>query len=234
MNTTRREFIVKGSMVVGAAMSGMGLGGCSLSPKKASAGEITFSESNCGAEKSHEKPILIVYASYCGSTGGVAEAIAKTMCEKGVKCDVRLAKNCDRIEGYRAVVVGSAVRAASWWPEALDFVSKNEQTLARMPVAYFLTCLALYKDNPEQRKIAIGYFDPVLKASPGVKPVDLGCFAGALDYSKIGFMYRTVMKSKMKDKGVPEGDFRDWAAIKAWAEAVLPDLTEHTEAQGKS
>lgn len=222
--STRREFIVNGSIVLGGAVSGLASGGRFLSPDRATAGEIVFSEPSCGTEKSGEKPILVAYASLCGSTGGVAEAVAQTFCEEGAKVDVRLAKSVESVEGYRAVVVGSAVRAASWWPEALNFLSRNEETLARMPVAYFLTCLALYEDNPEQRRTALGYFDPVLNGSPGVKPVDLGCFAGALDYSKMGFMYRTIMKSKMKKKGVPEGDFRDWAAIRAWAKAVLPRL----------
>lgn len=222
--TTRREFIVKGSIMVGAVFSGLSLGGCAQPPKQARAGESNFPESSCGKVKSDEKSILVAYASYCGSTGGVAEAIAKALCEKGAKVEVRLAKSVSDIGAYRAVVIGSAVRSASWWPDAMNFVSQHESTLARMPVAYFLTCLALYKDTSESRKMAMGYFDPVLKAAPGVKPVDMACFAGALDYSRMGFMYRTVMKSKMKDKGVPEGDFRDWQAIKAWAEAVQSRL----------
>lgn len=217
--TTRRQFIVNGSIVVGAAISGLGCGHV-VSPDRAMAGEITFSEPSCGTDKSDEKPILVAYASFCGSTAGVAEAIAQALCGKGAKVDVRLAKNVGSIEGYRSVVAGSAVRSASWWPEALSFVSRHEQTLARMPVAYFLTCLTLYKDNPENRKTALGYFDPVLKGSPGVKPVDLGCFAGALDLSKMGVIYRMIMKSKMKKQGVPEGDFRNWPAIKEWAETV--------------
>ena len=38
-----------------------------------------------------------------------------------------------------------------------------------------------------------------------VKPVDMGLFAGVLDYSKISFMTIMIVKSKMKKKGVPEG-----------------------------
>lgn len=222
--STRREFILNGSVVLGAALSGLGLSSGLVSPRRASAGEVIFPEPSCGDDKNNEKPVLIAYASLCGSTGGVAEAIGRVFCDKGVRTDVRLAKNVESVNGYRAVIVGSAVRSASWWPDAMTFVSRHEEVLGRIPVAYFLTCLALYKDSPEQRKLALGYFDPVLKASPGVKPVDLGCFSGALDYSKMGFMYRTIMKSKMKDKGVPEGDFRDWTAIRTWARTVLSRL----------
>ena len=68
--------------------------------------------------------------------------------------------------------------------------------------------------------------DPVLKAVPHVKPVEMGFFAGTLDYSKLNLVYRTVMKSKMKKRGVPEGDFRDWDAIRSWAEGLCLKLKE--------
>lgn len=63
-----------------------------------------------------------------------------------------------------------------------------------MPVAYFLTCLALSKDNEESRKVAKSYIEPALKAAPVVRPVDMGYFAGVLDYDKLSLMYRLVMK----------------------------------------
>jgi hypothetical protein len=33
-----------------------------------------------------------------------------------------------------------------------------------------------------------------------------------------------VMKSKMKKKGVPEGDHRNWDHIRAWAKGLGPKL----------
>ena len=66
--------------------------------------------------------------------------------------------------------------------------------------------------------------EPVLNAVPEVKPMGMGFFAGALDYSKMNLMYRTVMKSKMGKKGVPEGDYRDWTAIRTWAEGLCSTL----------
>ena len=100
----------------------------------------------------------------------------------------------------------------------------NKTVLNRIPVAYFLTCLALYKDSEASRKVTRGYMNPVLTEVPDVKPVKMGFFAGALDYSKLNMMYRMVMKSKMKKQGVPEGDFRNWEAIRVWAESLQSSL----------
>jgi menaquinone-dependent protoporphyrinogen oxidase len=45
--------------------------------------------------------------------------------------------------------------------------------------------------------------------------VGVGAFAGALDYGNLSWATKKIMQSKAQ----PEGDFRDWKAIHAWAEA---------------
>jgi menaquinone-dependent protoporphyrinogen oxidase len=55
--------------------------------------------------------------------------------------------------------------------------------------------------------------DPLLEAVPEIKPISIGTFAGALDYQNLSWLNKKIMKSK----GSPEGDFRDWDAIRAWA-----------------
>jgi len=221
---TRREFLVDGSMLAGGAVAGMALGGDLLAPRNAWAAKVAFPESSCGLEKRTGKKVLVAYASFCGTTGGVAEAIGQTLCDNGAAVDVRLVKNVDDLSSYKAVVIGSAVRSFSWWPDAIEFVKKNQRVLSQMHVAYFLTCLALYKDTETSRRKARSYMDPVLKTVPDVKPLDMGVFAGVLDYSKLNLVYRMVMKSKMKKRGVPEGDFRDWDSIRAWAGGICSPL----------
>ncbi|HMK65689.1 MAG TPA: flavodoxin domain-containing protein, partial [Thermodesulfobacteriota bacterium] len=171
-----------------------------------------------------QKNILVAYASYCGSTGGVAETIGKEVCAQGARVDVRYLKKVDDISSYDGIVLGSSIRNGAWLPEAAEFAKKNQEGLSRIPVAYFLTCITLYRDTAENRRVVRNYFNPVLESVSSVHPVDLGLFAGALDYSKMNFLFRTIMKSKMKKQDIPEGDYRNWESIRAWARGLGSSL----------
>ncbi len=220
-NFTRREFMWVGSVLAGFAAGLVAPGGRTLSVGKADAAGVDFAESSCKSGEMAGQKVLVVYASRCGTTGGVAETIGRTLCGAGFDVDTRLAKQVEDIGPYTAVVLGSAVNRATWLPDAIEFAQRHREALSRIPVAYFLTCLALYEDTAEARKLARNYMEPALKAAPEVRPVDSGFFAGALDYSKMNVVVRMVMKSKMQAKGVPEGDFRNWNAITSWTKGLI-------------
>ncbi|MEA3342437.1 MAG: flavodoxin domain-containing protein [Chloroflexota bacterium] len=161
--------------------------------------------------------ILVTYASKCGSTGGVAEAIGKTLCDKGAAVDVRLAKDVADVSDYQAVVVGSAIRVGQLLSAATKFVETHQGALRRVPVAYFVVCLTMKDDTEETRRTVAAYLDPVREM---VQPVEVGLFAGAMDYSKLSLPMRLMMKA-MKS---PEGDFRDWDSIRDWAAGLRSTL----------
>ncbi len=202
----RRDFLTL-SLVLVAAMSlgpGAGVG---------QAAEIKFLEGKCGGKQGTEKRALVAYASKYGSTGGVADAIGKELCSKGVATDVLRIKNVTNLSSYQAVVLGSAIYRGEWMAEAVDFLKDNSDILRQIPVAYFLVCMTLARPTEKNRAEVLSYMDPILKAVPEIKPVGIGAFAGAMDYSNLSFIYKKILKSK----GTPEGDYRDWNAIKAWA-----------------
>jgi menaquinone-dependent protoporphyrinogen oxidase len=203
---SRRDFLVFSAGVV-AAMSLEGLSGAGGSH----AADMKFPEGRCGGKT--EKKVLVTYASKYGSTGGVADAIGKELCSKDVTSDVALINNAGNIGSYQGVVIGSAIYMGKWMSEAVDFVKKNKDTLRQMPVAYFLVCMTLSKPTEENRAKVLSYMDSILKAVPEIKPVGIGTFAGALDYNNLSWLNKKILKSK----GTPEGDFRDWKAIQAWA-----------------
>lgn len=214
----RRYFITNTSLAVGSIVGAGMLLPVVLSQGKAFADDNWFMEARCGSAGRH---VLVTYESLCGSTSEVAVQIGKTLCRQGIKADVLKIDHVRDIRQYDAAVIGSAVKSSAWHKKAIDFVKDNQGHLSRIPVAYFLTCLALYHDTPEARKTAAGYFNPVLKAVPDVKPLHSQAFAGTLDYSKMNMIVKMIMKSKMKEKGVPAGDFRDFKKIEEWALTVV-------------
>ncbi len=206
-NMERRSFLTMSAGLVAALAFGS-------VPRAVSAGEANFAESSCGADKGSCKRVLVTYASKYGSTGGVADAIGKELCAKGLAADVALTRSAKDPALYQGVVVGSAIYRGKWMPEATDFVKKHRDVLRRLPVAYFLVCITLSDATEKNRAEALSYMEPIIAAVPEIAPVGIGTFAGALDYSKLPWVSRQILKAK----GAPAGDFRDWNAIRAWAQ----------------
>lgn len=197
-----------------ALLAAVSLGTC-FTATGSHAATVTFAEGQCGPRSLENRRILVAYASKYGSTGGVADAIGQALCGKGATVDVRLMKNVRNLDAYQGVVLGAPVYMGKWLPEATDFVKQNAEALGRVPLACFVVCMLLHEPTPDNMAKALAYLDPVLKAAPPLKPVSVGAFAGALDYGNLSWAMKKIMQSKAQ----PEGDFRDWKAIHAWAEA---------------
>jgi menaquinone-dependent protoporphyrinogen oxidase len=167
--------------------------------------------------------ILVTYASRNGSTAGVAEAIGKTLVENGVQVDVIPMEEVKDLSPYRAVVAGSAIRAANWLPEAMHFVQTYRAELARKPFAAFLVCITLSMKNGEYRQQVDRWLDPVRAL---VHPVSIGLFAGTLEIRKVPSLSDRLKFSMSVKMGLmSEGDHRDWDAIRLWAESLPPLLS---------
>ncbi len=180
--------------------------------------DIRLIESKYGEGKSMTGKILVAYGTRAGSTSEIADAIGKKLAAGGVSVDVRSVKNVNSLGGYRAIVLGSAVRAGKLLPEVTSFVKTHKEELRKLPVAYFVVGMTLREDTPEKRKIVNAYLDP-LRAE--VTPVDTGLFVGKMDYSKLGFFEKFIIKNLIK---TPEGDLRNWQEINNWAQRLLPKL----------
>ncbi len=155
--------------------------------------------------------VLVAYATKAGSTAEVAAEIGRVIGGEGdCAVDVRPVEQLEGIDGYDAVVVGSGIRAGRWLPEAMKFVESHRKALRRVPVALFAVCLTMREDTAENRSEVAAYLDPVCEV---VQPVEVGLFAGVMDYDALPLLLRLMVK-KM---GAPEGDFRDWEAVRAWA-----------------
>ena len=159
--------------------------------------------------------VLVLYASKHGSTRSIAERIAGKIGQLGKEAEAR---PVDEVAGplrYEAFVIGSALYYGSWLKKATEWVHRNQVSLSQCPVWLFsVGPLGTEIEDAEQQPKELAEFQQT------IKPRDLRIFFGALDHNELSFLERMVGKAVQ----APEGDFRDWQAIDAWATNIVRDL----------
>lgn len=207
---TRRRFVKVGAAVAGTAALG---GGAAMAATWAPEPELPSMTMGAGMSK-----VLVVYATKSGCTTDIAKRIGDTLAESGASVDVLPAEKAGDVTGYDAVVVGSGVRMGQWHEPARSWVTANAAVLKQMPVAFY-TCNLTLAQEPGKTDEVRAFTDPLIESS-GVKPLDVGLFAGWNEPKRFSLIERVVMKA-MK---APQGDFRDFAAVGSWTRGVAPKL----------
>lgn len=170
--------------------------------------------------------VLVAFASTYGATQGIAERVAEQLTAAGQPAEARPARSVSDAAAYAAVVIGSGVYAGRWHKDARAFVRDNRDLWRTRPVWLFssgpLGDAAQDKDGRD-----------LVDTS---RPLDLALhleltgargsavFFGALDAARLNLAGRLVRRVPAARAVMPEGDFRDWPAIDAWARAVAGEL----------
>ena len=153
--------------------------------------------------------VLVAYATVYGSTQGVAEAIAETFRTQELEADVLPAGDVRSLDGYSAVVLGTAMYFFLLRPEAKRFLARNRAAIAGgVPIALF--ALGPFTTKPEELEAARKPVDKLLESSSWLKPVSVRIFGGQHQPEKLRFPH-TMMRT------TPASDARDWDDIRAWA-----------------
>ncbi|MCS6826447.1 MAG: flavodoxin domain-containing protein [Caldilinea sp.] len=206
---TRRTFIkAAGVTAAGVVLTGVGLGVAAIRTPAFDYPEIVLE-----GETPMKKRILVAYATRAGSTAEIAQAIAETLTARGYAVDVRPVKEKLSLDGYAAVVLGSAVRMGAWLPEAVNFVKANQAALCALPVALFTVHMLNTGDDEASQTARAAYVNSVLPLLNGAETV---YFEGKMDFSRLSFLDRFIAKMV----GAVEKDNRDWERIHAWANTV--------------
>lgn len=170
--------------------------------------------------------LLIVYGTSEGQTRKIAGYIAGVAREMGIDADA-----ADSAAGpplavgrYDAVVVAGSVHVGRHQRSLVDFVRRNRVALQRRPTAFFSVSLAATgSDLPGARRCA----DAFLRET-GWRPGRTHLVAGALMYSRYGFITRWMMRRIARKAGggtdtSRDYEYTDWPRLRADVEAFLRD-----------
>ena len=172
--------------------------------------------------------VLVAYASRHGATQGIAERIAATLTQHGLDAVVRPAGSAEGLEQYDAYVIGSAAYMFHWMKDATDLVRRNRAVLAGKPVWLFssgpLGTEPTDAKGRDQKVAAIP--KEIAELTEQVNARGHRVFFGAYDHERepVGFAERFMSLMPAAKEALPEGDFRDWPEIEAWATEIAGEL----------
>lgn len=169
---------------------------------------------------------LVVYASKYGATQGIAERIADKLVSSGHPAQARPVKAAGDLLSYDAYVVGSAAYMGSWLKEAAEFVRSNQALLVTRPVWLFSSGPLGTATKDAQGRDLLVTSEPkeFTEFAEAIEPRATRVFFGALNPSKLGLAHRAARRLPAARPLLPEGDFRNWTAIDAWAESIALQL----------
>jgi menaquinone-dependent protoporphyrinogen oxidase len=170
-------------------------------------------------DRAHYRRVLVSAASRHGATAEIAKAIGQALAEQGLTVSVIAPGDVRSLDGYDAVIIGSAVYMGHWLDPAKELVNRFHDALAGRPVW-------LFSSGP------VGKPSGKLARSMDQDPVDL---PGLLDATRAREHRRLAGKLDRKVLSWPQrasllvfhglnGDFRDWADIRQWAEGIAAQL----------
>lgn len=178
--------------------------------------------------------VLVTYASRHGSTKEIAEHIAEKLQASGMEAEAQPVEAARDLETYDAFVVGSATYYGHWLKEATAFVKQNSDALASWPVWLFSSGPLGAEPRDAEGRDLLEVSEPreIPELREAVNPRDHRVFFGVLDPGKLKFSERAVRKLPAGRAALPEGDFRDWNDIEAWAAGIAHELAQTPVSQG--
>lgn len=157
--------------------------------------------------------VLVTYASKHGSTEEIAQRIAGSLRSSGREVVVQPVPPEGSVAAYEAVIVGSAVYTGHWMKPAAEFVRRHRDVLSARPVWLFSSGPVGPQELPEAVEAA--------ELRTLVSARGHRTFAGALRGDRLSSFERLMVRAVR----APQGDFRDWDDVDAWAAGIAAQLS---------
>jgi menaquinone-dependent protoporphyrinogen oxidase len=181
--------------------------------------------------------IVILYATRNGYTRHIAERLVCSVKARGFESEIIDTAHLPprfSLQRYAGAMLAAPVHAGSHEREMVDFVKLHKTELEKMPAAFLSVSLSEAgmedKSAPlERRARASEDVERMIHkflAETGWHPPAIKAVAGALLYTKYGFLVRFVMKRIAKAAGgstdtSKDHEYTDWTALDHFADDFL-------------
>lgn len=160
--------------------------------------------------------VLVTAASKYGSTMEVAQAVRDELFAAGVDAELRSPEDVRDLQGFDAAVIGSAVYAGHWLDPAKRLVEREADRMRAIPIWLFSVGPLGDPPKPDEEPVDVRALIESTKAS------EHRIFTGRLDRKQLNFVEKALVIALR----APEGDFRDWDAIRDWSRGISIALQE--------
>jgi Flavodoxin domain len=168
--------------------------------------------------------VLVVVASRHGATADIGAALADALhdCAAGrsaglVGVAVPVEQRPDPAP-FDAVVIGSAVYAGRWLETARGYAASHAGLLRTRPTWLFSSGPIGEPPFPPDEPHDVAPLGQLLGARGHA------VFPGRLEPGRLSVGERAMVTAMR----APVGDFRDWAAVRAWGERIAPEIAAAT------
>ncbi|MFX1537655.1 MAG: flavodoxin domain-containing protein [Promethearchaeota archaeon] len=172
--------------------------------------------------------MLILFASWFGSTDEIAHEIAEELEKHKIRTEVfnlRDGVKLPPLEEFDGIIVGSGIKMGRWTKESYNFLRDYQITLNNKVLGLFVSSgeAANPKTYAEARK---KYLENVMERT-GIKADMIEAFGGIFDFSSTSpysFPEKKIIQKLAKsiEGGIimnedKLNDFRNWELIRDWA-----------------
>ena len=168
--------------------------------------------------------ILILYGTTDGHTATIARRLATMLHTYGAESDaVDVTHATPRPAGYEAVIVAASVHTGVYQPEVRQWVHEHSPELADMPTAFISVCLGVLQPDPAVQRDVRATIDRFL-TSTGWRPTVVKSVAGAVLYTRYGWLKRWLMRRIVRKAGggtdtSRDYKYTDWKDLEQFAES---------------
>ena len=161
---------------------------------------------------------LIIYSTTDGQTKKICETIKDNSINKSSYEVISLNEAFYKeIEKYDQIIIGASIRYGRHSPRVYKFIKDNKNILEKKKTAFFSVNVVARKpekSTPETNP----YIRKFLKKSSW-QPKKVGVFAGKIDYPRLGFINRNVIRLILLITKGPTDikntyEFTDWQNVK--------------------